>query len=103
MCVFDETGRTMLGGRSLWPLLPRPISFNQAARQLLCFSHDPLCIRPHMYSITVHYLEASPDQAARGKGKEYRGEKKNPISIKILPLSHFPEVISRLPKLYWEK
>lgn len=39
-----------------------------------------------------------------GKFQLYRGEKNpDPVSIKILPLSHFPEVITELPMLYWGK
>lgn len=96
--------------------LPWPISFNQAARQALPFLPWPLFIRPLAPTRVLHYgalpgqcLETSPEEATGTEGNEegfdFTKEKKkpDPISIKILPLSRFREVITGLPKLYWGK
>lgn len=99
-------------------LLPWPISFNQEARQALPFLPRPLSIRPPAPTRVLHYsalpgqcLETSPEEAAwrerDEEGFEFTRKKRkkkspDPISIKILPLSQFLEVITGLPKLYWE-
>lgn len=112
VCLFDETARAMLGGRTLWPPYLGPsVSIRQHDRHSpLCHDPSPLGHRcPHVYSITVHYLVSAwrhrLRKQRRGRGRWGRFWHKNPdpISIKILPLSRFLEVITGLPKLYWEK
>lgn len=111
VCVFDETGRAMLGGRTLWPPYLGPsVSIRQHDRYSP-FYHDPSPLghrRPHMYSIKVHYLVGAwrhhlrKQQSGRERMALTIQKDPDPISIKILLPSCFLEVITGLPKLYWE-
>lgn len=98
-----------------WPFsvapLPWPISFNQAARQALPFLPRPLLSATptrvlHYGALPGQCLETSPEEAT-GRERDKEGpdftKEKNPIFIKILPLSCFLEVITGLPKLDWGK
>ena len=107
VCPFDETGRAMLGGRTLWPSYLGPsVSIRRPDRHSP-FCHDPSPLghrHPHVYSITVHYLVSAWRHHLRKQhgGTQKKKKSPDPISIKILPLSGFLEVITGLPKLYWE-
>lgn len=103
MCVFvfvsvwsDREGNVGLL-YSMAPL-PWPINFNQAARQALPFLPRPFCIRPPVPTRVLYYtalpgqcLETSPEEATEREreleGFGFTKEKKDPVSIKILPLS----------------
>lgn len=113
LCLFDETGRAMLGCRTLWPSYPGPsISIRQPDRHSL-FCHGPFALGhrcPHVYFITRHYLvNAWRHHLRRQRGKrESKGfgitkKKKKILFLLRFFLSRFPEVITELPMLYWGK
>lgn len=110
VCRFDETGRAMLGGRSPWPPYLGPsVSIRQHDRHSP-FCHDPCFLqRPHVYSITVHYLVSAwrhhprKPQGGRETKKVLTSQKKKiPFLLRFF-LSCFLEVITGLPKLDWGK